>query len=154
MRVPGAILACLGAASLIPCFADPPANTAAAASQPAMPAANAASTPASAPAQAAPAASQSAAPAAKAASAPASTATKAATTIDADERQLMNAGYTPEMHNGTKLWCRRQEELGSRLGSRQKVCGTAAELIALQRQAQQQFQQQQAATYSTNAPGK
>jgi hypothetical protein len=156
MRFLGAILMCLGAAGLTPCFADPPVSTAAATSQPATPATNAASTPASAPApatQAAPATSQAAAPAAKAASAPAATAAKATSTTDAEERQLMNAGYTPEMHNGTKLWCRREQELGSRLGSRQKVCGTAEELTVLQRQAQQQFQQQMPATYSTN-PGK
>ncbi len=151
MRFLGAILACLGAASLTPCFADPPPNsTAPAASQPATPAA---STPAAAPAAAAPATSQSAATATKTASASATDATTAAT-LAGEERQLRDAGYSPEMHNGTMLWCRREEELGSRLGSRKKVCGTVEELSVLQRQAQEQFRQQSAATYSTNPPGK
>jgi hypothetical protein len=153
MRFLGALLACLGAASLTPCLADPPQSSAAAASQPAAPATQApASTPAAAAAQAAPATSQSAAPAAKVASAAAAPAAKAAPTLDAQEKQLLDAGYTPEMHNGTKLWCRRVQELGSRLGSRQKECGTADELALHQRQAQEQFQQQMPGTYGTAPP--
>jgi hypothetical protein len=154
MRFPGAVLLCLGAAGLTPCFADPPDNSAAAASQPATPAAKAVSTPASAAAQAAPASSQPAAPAAKTASSQTSPAAKAAPTLDADEKQLLNEGYTPEMHNGTKIWCRREEELGSRLGSRHKTCGTAEELTLLQREAKEQLQQELPATYSTAPPGR
>ncbi len=56
------------------------------------------------------------------------------------------------MHGGNKVWCRRQEETGSRLGSRQKVCGTATELALHQREAQEQVEHQRAATYSTAPP--
>ena len=153
MRLLCAILACLGAASLTPCFADPPASAAAAASQPATSATQAAATPASAPAEAAPATSQSAAAATKTASSPAAAAT-AAQTLDAEEKQLRDEGYVAEMHNGTKLWCRREEEIGSRLGSRQKVCGTVEELSLRQREAQQQFRQQQAASSVPASSGK
>lgn len=154
MRLLCAILACLGAASLTPCFADPPASAAAAASQPATSATQAAATPASAPAEAAPATSQSAAAATKTASSPAAAAATAAQTLDAEEKQLRDEGYVAEMHNGTKLWCRREEEIGSRLGSRQKVCGTVEELSLRQREAQQQFRQQQAASSVPASSGK
>jgi hypothetical protein len=153
MRFASAILIGLSAAGLTPALADPPDSTAAAASQPATPATNA--TPAAAPAQAAPATSQSAAPAAQAAAAtPVAAAAKPAPTIDAQERQLMDLGYTPEMHNGTKLWCRREEELGSRLGSHKKVCGTAEEVALHQQQAQEQFKQEQAAGNVPASSGK
>lgn len=149
MRFLSAMLLCLGAAGLTPCLADPPDSAPAAASQPATPAAKAASTPAVAATQTAPATSQPAAPAtAKTASTAASaTPTKTADTLDADEHHLMDLGYQPEMHNGTKLWCKREEELGSRLGSRRKVCGTVEELTVMERQAQDQFRQQQAASF-------
>jgi hypothetical protein len=38
------------------------------------------------------------------------------------------------MHNGEKLFCRREEQLGSRLGG-QKVCSTALQLDVTERQA-------------------
>jgi hypothetical protein len=138
MRSTSAVLICLGAAGLTPCFADPPASTAAS-----QPAATAASAPASAATPAAPATGQSPA---EVKTASAQSSTPAAPTLDADERHLMELGYQPEMHNGAKLWCKRQQEIGSRLGSRQKVCGSAAELVMLEQRAQQQFQQQQAAS--------
>jgi hypothetical protein len=146
MRFASAILIGLSAVGLTPCLADPPNSTAAPASQPAPPATSASSTPASAPAEAA--------PAAKAASSQASPATQAAPTLDADEKQLMNAGYTPEMHNGTKLWCKRENEIGSRLGSRQKTCGTAEQLMLAQQRAQEQFRQPQAASNVPASSGK
>jgi hypothetical protein len=150
MRFHGAILACLSAASLTPCLADPPASTAAAASQPATPAAQATSTsqPAT-PATQATSASHAAAPAAEAAS-PAADTEK----VNAEEKQLAANGYKPEMHNGTKLWCRRVQDVGSRLGSHQKECGTADELTLRQQEAQRQFQQQMPATYGLSpSPG-
>jgi hypothetical protein len=44
-----------------------------------------------------------------------------------EEKRLTNAGYKARMRNGTKVWCKREGELGSRLGG-QEVCGTADEL--------------------------
>ena len=38
-------------------------------------------------------------------------------------------GYTPEMHNGTKTLLQVRTQIGSRLGSRVKNCGTAAEQL-------------------------
>jgi hypothetical protein len=138
MRSTSAILICLGAAGLTPCFADPPASTAAT-----QPAATAASAPASAATPAAPATGQSPAEAKTAASpdktASAQSSTPAAPTLDADERHLMDLGYQPEMHNGTKLWCKRQQEIGSRLGSSVKECGTATELVLSEQRAREQF---------------
>ncbi|MFZ0007291.1 MAG: hypothetical protein WAK94_03530 [Steroidobacteraceae bacterium] len=148
MRFLGAILATLAAASLTPCLADPPASPAAAASQPA---------PATTPAPA-PTTSQPAAPAAKTAASSSAAPTAKADTANeqqdaADEKQLLVQGFTPEMHNGTKIWCKREEQIGSRLGNRVKTCGTAEELALRQRQAQQQFQQEMPGTYGTNPSG-
>ncbi len=150
MRFLGAILATLAATSLTPCLADPPASTVAAASQPAP-----AATPAPAPASTT---SQPATPAAqKAASSSAASTAKAATVNEqqeaADEKQLLVQGFTPEMHNGTKVWCKREEQIGSRLGNRVKTCGTAEELALRQRQAQEQFQQEMPGTYGTSPTG-
>lgn len=148
MRFLSAMLLCLGAAGLTPCFANPPGNTTATASQPATPAAKAASTPAAPATPATAATSQAAAPAtAKTASTAPATDTKAASTLDADEHHLMDLGYQPEMHGGTKVWCKREVEVGSRLGSHVKTCGTAEELTLRERQAQDQFRQQQAASF-------
>jgi hypothetical protein len=46
---------------------------------------------------------------------------------DAEAKRLMAQGYKPETRGGTKVWCRREEELGSRL-TPHKTCGTAEEL--------------------------
>jgi hypothetical protein len=43
------------------------------------------------------------------------------------EKRLTNSGYKPRTRNGTKVWCKREAELGSRLGG-QEVCGTPDEL--------------------------
>jgi hypothetical protein len=138
----------LAAASLTPCLADPPASSAPATSQPATPAAPAAPAATSTTSQpATPAASSSAASAAK-------TPTATEQEQAALEKQLVNAGYTPEMHNGTKVFCRRDEEIGSRLGSRHKTCGTAEELAIIQQQTRDQFQAQQAASSVPASSGK
>jgi hypothetical protein len=81
--------------------------------------------PAAAAAPAAPAAPAAAAPAA---AAPAATA-KADAGTDAKEKHLLAEGYKTEMHNGDKVFCRKEEILGSRLGGH-KVCGSAVDLIA------------------------
>lgn len=99
--------------------------------------------PAASPASAASAsASQPAAPASNAAAA---TAVKPAVTVNADaiqaqaaeEKRLLAAGYKPEMHNGQKVWCRKEEELGSHLGGH-KVCDTAERIKAITHDAQEQ----------------
>ena len=97
-------------------FADPPAP----ASQPA-PAASSATTPVATPV--APAA------AASATTTTASVAASAKTALDADEKRLIAEGYKPEMRGGTKVYCKRAQVLGSRLGSPER-CGTAEELKA------------------------
>ena len=45
----------------------------------------------------------------------------------AAEKRLLAAGYKPEMHGGVKLFCRREQEIGSRLAVK-KVCGTPEQL--------------------------
>jgi hypothetical protein len=85
---------------------------------------------------AAPAASTPAAPSAPAASAPPAAAAAAGTKpvviqstpeIDLLEKHFLAEGYKIEMHNGEKLFCRREEQLGSHLGG-QKVCASAQQL--------------------------
>ncbi|HEX8784237.1 MAG TPA: hypothetical protein VF764_12745 [Steroidobacteraceae bacterium] len=71
-----------------------------------------------------------AAPVASATSAPAAAPAKAAPAKESDaalEKRLTNSGYKARMRNGTKVWCKRQEELGSHLGG-QEICGTPEEL--------------------------
>ena len=43
-----------------------------------------------------------------------------------EEQLLVNKGYKVQVVNGEKIFCRREEVLGSRLGE-QKVCGTASQ---------------------------
>lgn len=102
--------------------ADPPSTSAAAPTP--------AAAPASAPA--APVASESAAPAAAKTGAENSSATaqKATTSraqLTPQERDLVVAGYKPQMQNGQKMWCREQISTGTRL-SRGAQCNTADEL--------------------------
>ena len=103
-----AVLALLGTCGMSTALADPPTATDAT------------------PAAAAPAASATSAPAAS----PAAAAAKAAPAKESDaalEKRLTNAGYKARMRNGTKVWCKREAELGSHLGG-QEVCGTPEEL--------------------------
>ncbi len=43
-----------------------------------------------------------------------------------DEQLLVSKGYKVQVVNGEKIFCRREEVLGSRLGEK-KVCGTASQ---------------------------
>jgi hypothetical protein len=107
-----AVLAVLAAGVVAVALADPPAA------------------PEATPAAAAPAASATSAPAASATTAPGATPAAAAPAKESDavlEKRLTNSGYKPRMRNGTKVWCKKQNELGSRLGG-QEVCGTPDEL--------------------------
>src|SRR5215472_5472265 len=110
-RSSAALLGLLGVCGISVALADPPASPSTTA--PTAPASAATSTPVAS-ANAASAAKPEANAAADAAAA-------------AEEKRLLTAGYKPEMHNGAKIWCRREQELGSRLGG-QKVCGSAEEL--------------------------
>ncbi len=103
-----AVLALISACGVSVAFADPPPA------------------PEATPAAAAPVASATSAPAASPAAAPA----KAAPVKESDaalEKRLTNSGYKARMRNGTKVWCKREAELGSHLGG-QEVCGTPEEL--------------------------
>jgi hypothetical protein len=50
------------------------------------------------------------------------------------DKHFLSEGYKMEMHHGEKVFCRREDVLGSRLGA-QKVCSTAQQLTATERQA-------------------
>jgi pyruvate/2-oxoglutarate dehydrogenase complex dihydrolipoamide acyltransferase (E2) component len=114
-----AVLALLGAGGMSLATADPPSTPDAAA-----PAASATSTAAVTP-PAAPAAANVNAPATAAAK-PVSATTAEAGSDAAFEKKLTNSGYKSRMRNGTRVWCKRQDELGSRLGA-QEVCATPDE---------------------------
>jgi hypothetical protein len=81
----------------------------------------------------APTPGQSATPTSTAAAAPA---------VDQEEKHLVSEGYRIQMRNGEKYFCRREEELGSRLGG-QIACGTEQQLEATEAQAKRMTQQAQ-----------
>jgi hypothetical protein len=103
-----AVVALISACGLSVAFADPPAA------------------PEATPAAAAPVAPATSAAAASQAAAPAKAA-PAKETDTALEKRLTNSGFKARMRNGTKVWCKREAELGSHLGG-QEVCGTPDEL--------------------------
>jgi hypothetical protein len=152
-RTVAAVLTLLGACGVSVALADPPAapDTTPAATAPAASATSAPAT--SAPAAAAATSSSAAsAPAAPAAAATAN----AASAADAEaalEKRLTNAGYKPKMRNGTKVWCKRQDELGSRLGA-QEVCGTPDELVHNVQRNQDFVEQIQKVGAANNPSGK
>jgi len=115
-----AMLTLLGAGLLPVALADPPADpgvTAPAAATAAPAATSTSSSPAAA-----------ASSTAVASSSPAPTAAASVGESDAAlEKRLTNSGYKSRMRNGQKVWCKREGELGSRLGG-QEVCGTPDEL--------------------------
>ena len=107
MRVIVGMVACLGVGSVMVALANPPAP----APQPS----------AAAPAPSAPASPEAAAPAAQ----------TAAAAQDPDEKRLLAMGYKLRLRNGERVFCRSEEELGTRLGSRE-ICGTAKNIMAKQ----------------------
>jgi pyruvate/2-oxoglutarate dehydrogenase complex dihydrolipoamide acyltransferase (E2) component len=143
MRLVVCVLACVGAGEMALALADPPATSAAA-------------TATAAPSAAQPAATPAAATPATAASAAAPAAKAATPTVDVDadrdqlEKHFLAEGYKLEMHNGDKYFCRREETLGTHLGG-QKVCGTAQQLQATEREAQAAYQRGQ--TQQVNPSG-
>jgi hypothetical protein len=144
MRFVVGVLACMAVGGISLALAD----TSTTASPPSAPSAPATAAPTAAPAtptpQAAPAtpASTTPAPAAHAASAAAPAQDNKPAVIvqgtpefDTVQKHFLAEGYKLEMRNGEKVFCRREEQLGSRLGG-QKVCSTALQLMVTERQAQ------------------
>lgn len=132
MRSVLALLACVAGGGLSVALADPPAapaSTSEAATQatPATPGGPAASPTAASP----PATATSAGGITITGTAPA---TPAAPQVDPMERHFLSEGYKIEMHHGDKYFCRREEEMGSRLGG-QKYCSTIDQLKATESQA-------------------
>jgi hypothetical protein len=130
MRSVLALLACVAGGGLSVALADPPAAPASTseAATPATPATP--GNPAAAPAAATSAGGVApAAPGAQPAS---------SVTISAEqavmEKHFLAEGYKVEMRNGQKYYCRREETLGTRLGS-QKFCSTEEQLKATEAQA-------------------
>jgi len=115
MRTVSVVLACIAASAISLAVADqsnttePQATSTPGATQPAAPTAVPAAPPAASP----PAATATAA-------------TAAAPAVDPEERHLIAMGYKPKVRNGVRLFCRYEDELGSRLGHKER-CGTAAD---------------------------
>ena len=117
MRFAVGVLICLNLGAVSLAVADPSAPSPA-------PATGAPAADAAAPAVA-PATPPASAPAAAPATAAATSAAKSA--LDADEKHFISEGYKPEMRNGQKVFCRREQVLGSRLGEA-KHCATIEQL--------------------------
>lgn len=120
-----AVLASLGAGAISLALADPPAASAPAASSPA-PAAQAPKTD--------------------------SAANPAAPEIDPLEKHFRAEGYQVRMKDGTKLFCKREEVLGSRLSAGMK-CATLEALKAREDQDQQSAERAQRAARTGTLPG-
>lgn len=118
MRIMVGIMAFIGFGGGTLAIADPAPGT--------PPAATSAQTATPAP-SAAPAASSATATPNSTAAAPVTAAAQAQSDDAADEKRLRAAGYKPEMHNGEKIWCRKEDSIGSRLAV-QRNCGTASSL--------------------------
>jgi hypothetical protein len=136
MRFVFGLLAC--AAMNLAVADDPPA-----------PAASAPAAVAAPPANATPPAAAAVASAAQPAAAT-QTASVAAATAQADfqEKHFVSEGYSVEMHHGEKMFCRREDELGSRLGAK-KYCSTAEQLTAIEKDAQRAMDR---STWQQNNP--
>ena len=110
MRLSLGVLVCLGVGGLAAAVADEANSPAAPAATPAEPAA-----PPTAPAT------------------PPAAATPVATNAEQSDRHLLSEGYHAEMHDGQKIYCRKEEVLGSRLEGK-RTCGTSAELMLREEQ--------------------
>jgi len=132
MRFVVGALACMAVGGISLALADPstPASVPSPPSAPSAPTAPAAAAPTAAPATPAPATPQAA---------PAAAATPA---IDPEERRLLAQGYRMQMRRGEKVFCRREEVLGSRLEGKMN-CSTAQQLKSTQDQAQEAAQRLQ-----------
>ncbi len=61
------------------------------------------------------------------------------------EKHLISTGYKPEMQRGQKVFCRKEQIIGSHLGAT-KVCGTADELTLAEHNAREYTEQVQRST--------
>jgi len=109
-------------------LADDQASSAAQPAPASPPAASSAATPASSSTSAQPASA-----AKPVASTTAASSTAAASDEDTDKR-LRSQGYKAETHNGNKVYCRKETELGSRFPS--KVCATPEQLAIANKDSQ------------------
>jgi hypothetical protein len=125
MRLWAGLLTLIGVGAVSIALADPAAPAAS-------------TTPASAPAPAA-------ASAAPAAAAPVPTAAVITAPADDDllDKHLRSEGYKVEMRNGQKMYCRKEEVLGTRLGGNTKFCSTAEQLKINESQAHELLERTQ-----------
>jgi hypothetical protein len=130
VRVVTGVLVCLGAGAVSLAMADAPAPASG------TPTANAPAAPAAAPA------ADAAKPAAPAA---------AAQQMDQLEKHFRSEGYVVRMKDGEKLFCKREEVLGSRLSAGMK-CATAEALKVREDQDQQAAEQAQRAARTGTLP--
>ena len=132
MRFVVGALACMAVGGISLALADPSTTASALSppSDPSAPSAPAAAALTPAPASPAPVTLQTA---------PAAAATPA---IDPEERRLLAQGYRMQMRHGEKVFCRREEVLGSRLEGKMN-CSTAQQLKSTQDQAQEAAQRLQ-----------
>jgi len=139
----------IGTGAVTLALADPaaPTSQAHAAASASTPAAAAAAAPATAAAPASPAPASSPP---STASAAAATSAPAKPAVDADERRLIAEGYKPQMRGGTKVYCKREQVLGSRLGA-PEVCATADQLKTSTQNSREATEQSQ--RYGTNPRG-
>lgn len=121
MRFAVGVLITVGAGALSLAVADPTDNPPASTATPA----------AQAPAAAPESAAQTPAPAQSAAAPSKSEDSRALER----EKHFLAEGYRIEMRHGEKVFCRREDTMGTRLGA-QKVCSTAEQLTDTERQAQ------------------
>ena len=138
MRFAATVLACLGAGAVTVALADPSSPA------PQQPAA-ASSSSATAPPATVQTATAPSVTSATQASAPAKP------EVDPEEKRLLAQGYRAKMRHGQKVFCRTEPELGSRLGGKE-ICGTVADLKALQASTREEIQREQ--RISIPPPGK
>ena len=148
-----AVLACLTVAAIHPALAaDPPPDAAAASGKETSAAVQApvgTPTPSPAPATATPvsATAASAVPATTTATAAGSTPAAAASDADSDatrlEQHMHAKGYATRMENGQKIFCRREQVLGSRLGGALHCMNAAEARVNEERERQEAAQLQQ-----------
>ena len=156
MRLVVSVLACVGVSGISIALADPPTDAASANPPAAAPAATppAAAAPAAAapakpadPAAAAKPVAPSAAPAATEHAAPV---VVSAAEMDQEEKHFLSEGYKVEMRNGEKVYCRREQVLGSHLGG-QKQCASGQQLMFIEKDSARQAEHAQ--HNQTSSPG-
>jgi len=139
MRLIVGLLTCCCAFTVTQTFADePPAQTSSADQ-------TAQTSPAAAPSAAAPASTASSAQTASASKSVVS----AEAIDDATDKRLRSQGYKPEVRNGTKIYCRKETEMGSRFPT--KVCGTPEQLSAANKDSQDALNKAQLGTTPVKA---